>query len=248
MTVISLACDNIIATSATQVRVKLNEDKIKEYQEDIENGADMPALDVFAEKDSEAYYLSDGFHRLLAYINAGREFVECEVHEGGLHDALVYALGANTAHGLRRTNADKVNAVRLALKDPELSQLTQQEIADVCRVSLTTVQRTEHKQGGRYSKTSKTHSTNEGGEAEPNKLENQRPTKPEPTQEEVDLGEVRQANALYKAFPYGGEDTTKLALTKEDIEDLEYVSGWCAHAVLVHRTSAPVEDRETTDG
>lgn len=240
MKTLTLACDNIIATSATQVRVKLNEDKIKEYQEDIENGAIMPALDVFAEKGSEAYYLADGFHRLLAYINAGREFVECDVHEGGLHDALVYALGANTAHGLRRTNADKVNAVRLALKDPELSQLTQQEIADICKVERKTVNRVGRRET--LDGVPKVHDgENPEGEAEANKPENQRPTKPEPTQEEVDRGELRQACALIKGFPYGGEDATKLHLEPADIEDLEYVSGWAAHAVLVHRTSVQIE-------
>ncbi len=233
---IKLACDNIEATAATQVRTELHKDVIQEYQEDYLNGAIFPPLVVFAEKGAERYVLADGFHRLYAAIHAGIVEIDVEVHEGGLHDALVYALGANTGHGLRRTNADKVNAVKLALKDPEISQLTQQEIADVCRVHRDTVRRVEHKfSAGRYSNAAKQHSTNEGGEAEPNTPDNQRPTKPAPTQEEVDLGEIRQANALYKAFPYGGEDTTKLALTKDDIEDLEYVSGWAAHAVLVHR-------------
>ena len=235
MMVITLACDNIIATSATQVRVSLNKDIIQQYQEDIENGADMPPLDVYAEKGSEANYLADGFHRLLAYINAGREFVECDVHEGGLHDALMHALGANSGHGLRRTNADKVNAVKLALKDTEISQMTQQEIADICQVDRSTVQRVERRiqpDENDSHKAAKPHGKNK---AEANKPDNQRPTKPEPTQAEVERGELRQALSLIKAFPYGGEDASKLHLEPDDIEDLEYVSGWCAHAVLVHR-------------
>jgi hypothetical protein len=229
---ITLACDNIEATAATQVRTMLHKDIITSYQEDLENGAIFPALVVFAEKGSERYILADGFHRLYAMVNAGREFVEVEVHDGGLHDALVYALGANTGHGLRRTNADKVNAVKLALKDPELSQLTQREIADVCRVDRQTVRRVGQRDtGGDVSKTPK----NEGGEAEDNKPENNRPTKPEPTQAEIERDELRQSLSLIKAFPYGGEDATKLHLEPDDIDDLEYVSGWCAHAVLVHR-------------
>jgi len=236
MKTLTLACDNIIATAATQVRVKLHKDVIEQYQEDIENGAIMPPIDVFAEKDSEAYYMADGFHRHRAKINAGHKEIEANLHEGGLHDALVFALGANSDHGMRRSNADKINAVKLALKDPELSQRTQQEIADVCRVNISTVQRVEQKLGvGRYSKSAKQDSS---GEVEANTPENNRPTKPEPTQDEIERGELRQALSLVKAFPYGGEDATKLHLEPDDIEDLEYVSGWCAHAVLVHRKGA----------
>lgn len=233
MKTIFLACDNIIATAATQVRAELNKDMIEQYTEDIKNGADMPPIDVFAEEGSEAYFMADGFHRHRAAINAGKIEIECNVHVGGLHEALVFALGANSKHGMRRTNADKVNAVKLALKDAELSKLTQQEIADVCCVHINTVQRVATK----FENTPKVDGTEENpeGEAEKNKPENNRSTKPEPTQAEIERDELRQALALIKAFPYGGEDSTKLHLEPNDIEDLEYVSGWCAHGVLAHR-------------
>ena len=51
----------------------------------------------------------------------------------------MFALGANTTHGIRRSNRDKINAVKLALKDPQILELTQQQIADICRVSRETV-------------------------------------------------------------------------------------------------------------
>ena len=236
MIVITLACDNIEATAATQVRTELHKDVIEQYQEDMENGAlpAFPPLVVFCEQGAERYILSDGFHRLYAAINAGIKDIDVEVHVGGLHDALVFALGANAGHGLRRTRADKINAVKLALKDPELSQRTQQEIADVCRVHLNTVQRISLKPES-FENTPKVDGENPSGEAEANKPTNNRPTKPEPTQEEVERGELRQAMALIKAFPYGGEDATKLHLEPDDVADLEYASAWCAHAVLVHR-------------
>ena len=229
MTSHEMAIENIEATQATQVRTKLNKDIIDQYQEDLEDGAVFPPVIVFAEEGSARHIFADGFHRLLAYVNAERDMIEVEVHIGGMHEALMYALSANRVHGLRRTNADKVNAVVLALKDPAISQHTQQEIADICGVSRHTVQRTEHKQSsGRYDKDT-------GKKPEKNKPENNRPTKPEPTQEEIERGEVRQALALIKALPYPGKDAGKLQFDGDDMQDLEYVSGWLAHAFLEAR-------------
>lgn len=44
-------------------------------------------------------------------------------------------LGENDKHGLRRTNADKRNAVRVMLEDEELQKLSDREIAEDCEVS-----------------------------------------------------------------------------------------------------------------
>lgn len=228
-----LSCNNIEATAATQVRVKLDKDVIDAYREDLENGAVFPPVIVFAEKGSERYILADGFQRLFAYIHAERDEIEVEVQEGGMHEALMYALGANTAHGFRRSNRDKKNAVQMALKDPAISQMTQQEIADICRVDRRTVGRisrhgTLDENDGNGTKSHK-------GKAEDNKASNNRPGLPAPTQAEIERDELREAMGLIKAFPYDGNDTAKLELSDEDVADLEYVSGWCAHAVLAYR-------------
>lgn len=221
--------DLIEATQATQVRKKIHKDTVDLYQADIESGAVMPAVTAFAEDGSARHILADGFHRLMAAVNAGRDEIEVDILPGGMHEALVYALSANRAHGLRRSNADKINAVEMALKDPEISKHTQTEIADICGVSLRTVQRVEQKQpaGGRTNAT-KSH-------PEPNKPENNRPTKPEPTQEDIERGEVRQALALIKALPYPGDEAVKLGLNPDDIADVEYVATWCSHLVMESR-------------
>jgi hypothetical protein len=57
------------------------------------------------------------------------------VHEGGRRDAILFAVGANATHGLRRTNADKRRAVLTLLHDPEWRQWSDSEIAHKCRVS-----------------------------------------------------------------------------------------------------------------
>ena len=229
-----MSIDAIEATQATQVRKKIHKDIVDLYQQDIEDGQPMPAVIVFAEDGSDRHILADGFHRLLAYVNADIAEIEVEVHEGGMHEALMFALSANLAHGLRRNNADKINAVEIALKDPEISQYTQQEIADICGVNISTVRRVEQKQGaGRSSNSAKHHS-----KPEKNKPENNRPTMPEPTQEDIERGEVRQALALIKALPYPGDEAIKLGFDPDDIADIEYVATWCSHLVVEARNGS----------
>lgn len=227
----TLATDNILASAATQVRKKLDKSTIEDYTEALANGAKFPALTVFAEKDSERYILADGFHRLHAYINNDVTEVEVLVYEGGLHEALLEALGANDEHGLRRTNADKRNAVLMALKDPEISQYPVTQIADICRVNERTVYRIRDD----LDLGKATNKPNKKGKAVDPEPTDPRPTKKPPTQEEIDRSELRQALGLIKAFPYGGEDAVNLDLNKDDTADLEYVAAWCSHAVLVLR-------------
>jgi len=230
MSIKTMAIDAIEATQATQVRVKIHKDIVEEYQADIENGAKMPAVIVFAEKGSARHILADGFHRLLAHVNAGRKLIKVKTLEGGMHEALMFALGANGTNGLRRSNADKINAVKMALKDPEISQHTQREIADICGVSRKTVQRVQHKddpdqdQNGTKSQ-----------KPEKNKPENNRKTKPEPTQDEIERGEVRQALALIKALPYPGNSAIHLGFDPDDMADIEYVATWLSHLVMESR-------------
>ena len=50
-------------------------------------------------------------------------------------------LGENDKHGLRRTNADKRNAVRVMLEDEEWSKLSNCQIAEMCHVHEKLVRR-----------------------------------------------------------------------------------------------------------
>lgn len=224
-----IRCDLVEATSATQIRKKLLPEVIDAYCEDIKNGDKFPPIDVFREKGSARYILADGFHRLIAHIHAEVEEIECDVHEGGMREALEFAFGANSAHGLRRTNADKRHAVEMALKDPYFGKLPRQEIADMCRVTKRTVQRIANQsavddpEGG--------DNVTPGKPQEPTD-DDVRPTKEPPTQEEIERDELRGACKVFMAFPYDGAEAGKLELDQIDIDTLEYVSTWCASAVL----------------
>ena len=82
------------------------------------------------------YVLTDGFHRHAAYCAHGLTKALYEVRES--RDTLAplkHALGANGKHGKQRTNADKRKAICTALEHPDLSKLTDHEIARLCDVS-----------------------------------------------------------------------------------------------------------------
>jgi len=225
-----LKCGDIEATTATQCRVRLDKNLIDEYCEDIKNGADFPAVDVFHD-GGERWILAGGFHTLLATINAGKDEIKASIHEGGMREALAFAFGDNATNGLRRTSADKRHAIEMALKDPYFGKLDRQEIADLCRVTKRTVQRIANRSAVEDPDSSV--NGDDPGEANDAKPDDHRPTKPEPTQAEVETAELRQALSLIRAFPYGGEDAVKkMELTAPDIENLMYVSEWCAATVI----------------
>jgi uncharacterized ParB-like nuclease family protein len=234
---IHLSPDNIEATAATQIRTKIHEDVVKIYTKDMEEGAIFPPIDVFAEEGSQRYVLADGFHRHRAYVNVGADEVPCHLRRGSLHDALIFALGANETHGLRRSNADKRLAVKMALKDPEISQMSLREIADICRVSHTTVAtiRNElHLEDEAENPDPSDH--NPDGEAPTDADESDKAVTKEATQVEVETREVQQACDLIKALPYSGQDALeRLEITQDLIADLEYVSAWCTDAIIIYR-------------
>lgn len=103
-----------IKTDGLQVRAHLDKDVVREYMEgEREGGVVFPPAVVFKDK-AGSFWLADGHHRLASAKANGKEKLACDVREGEYVDALRFALGANAEHGLRRTNEDKANAVKMA--------------------------------------------------------------------------------------------------------------------------------------
>src|SRR3954468_20110511 len=118
-----LAIDLIRVDGGTQIReCKTMQTKIAEYATAMSEGVEFPPLTVFW--DGEHYWLADGFHRLGAYKIVMQACklpgldIECEVIEGSLREAIIYACGVNATHGIQRTVPDKQNAVRTMLTNP----------------------------------------------------------------------------------------------------------------------------------
>lgn len=123
----------------TQPRAMLNQDVIAEYTEAMLEDAKFPPIVVF--HDSANYWIADGFHRFFASKRAGVPEIECEIHQGTLRDAQLYSVGANSSHGLRRSNDDKRKAVLTLINDLEWAEWSDSEIARKCNVSHMTVGR-----------------------------------------------------------------------------------------------------------
>jgi hypothetical protein len=122
-----------IRTEGTQVRRALSETVIREYADALAQGAEFPPIEVYY--DETAHWLADGFHRLQAAAQAGRDSIAATLHPGGQRAALLHALGANDTHGYRRTDGDRRHAIELMLADPEWQAWSNREIARQCRVS-----------------------------------------------------------------------------------------------------------------
>jgi hypothetical protein len=116
-----------------QARTRMDLQVIKDYEAIISEGRDMPPIKVVRIKDQ--LYVVDGFHRVHAYRNQGRDRIEADVIDGNDRLALELAVSANHAHGLRRSNQDKTKAVEMVLNDLELMVESDRFIAKLCGVS-----------------------------------------------------------------------------------------------------------------
>jgi hypothetical protein len=125
--------ESVRINGGTQSRVELNQATISEYAESIRLAVDLPPVVVFF--DGATFWLADGFHRFHAHREAGAMEIAGDIHTGTQRDAILYSVGANAAHGLRRTNADKRRAVETLLNDAEWAAWSGNQIAKACAVS-----------------------------------------------------------------------------------------------------------------
>lgn len=120
-------------SAGTQYRESPDEDAISDYYNAMMEGATFPPIKAVF--DGGKYIVVDGFHRLQAMYRTGRQTCLVEYIDGDLADAQFLALSANSRHGLRRSNADKENAVKAALAHPLTQDLPDIRIAEICGVS-----------------------------------------------------------------------------------------------------------------
>ena len=135
---------NALVTEGLQTRDGLAKAVVKDYAETLKAGKQLPPVTVVQDSVTGQLYLADGYHRRDAAILAGRTMIDAEITEGTFTDAVRLAIRANAAHGLRRTNADKRNALRLAWENrQELfgGEPSHEMLAEACAVSKKTAQR-----------------------------------------------------------------------------------------------------------
>jgi len=125
--------DKLTLDADVQPRVSLRQDVICEYAEAMAQGVKFPPLVAFS--DNGTLWLADGFHRWYAAKQAKVKSVPVEVRKGAKREAVIFAVGCNSAHGLRRTNADKRLCVERLLADKECRRRSEKWIAEICGVS-----------------------------------------------------------------------------------------------------------------
>jgi len=124
----------ICLDAGTQPRAEIDSQVIQEYAEAMKAGAKFPPVVVFSNGGDERW-LADGFHRVWAAQLAKLSLIEATIRKGSKREAVLYAVGSNAEHGLRRTNADKRRAVMILLRDEEWRGWSDREIARRCAVS-----------------------------------------------------------------------------------------------------------------
>lgn len=134
-----LDIDMIRVDGGTQSRADINQAVVDEYAAAIGDGATFPPVVVFY--DGSERWLADGFHRFRAHQQLGLVAINADIRQGDRRDAILYSVGANETHGLRRTNEDKRRAVLTLLSDDEWKKWSDREIGRRCNVHHETVGR-----------------------------------------------------------------------------------------------------------
>lgn len=132
MTVRKLSTKMINIEAAALGREKIHQPTIDDYAEILRAGGALPPVTVFVDRTGN--WLADGLHRLRAHEKTGAKEIPAEIKTGGLREATLWAMGANSEHGLPRTRADKQKAVEILLADAEWGQWADAEIARICKV------------------------------------------------------------------------------------------------------------------
>jgi hypothetical protein len=118
-----LLIETIRTDGGTQSRENIDKHYVADLAEVIKGGKRLPPIDVYG--DGHEIWCADGFHRLLAHVAARKASIRCNVHKGSRTDAIWASCAANQDHGLRRTKADTVKAIKMAMEAmPKLSQVS----------------------------------------------------------------------------------------------------------------------------
>jgi len=131
-----IALEKITFDSKYQARKSVPEDAQTEYHQQAMQGPESEwpfNAPVEIVEVAGVYYLTDGWQRCSACLKAERPKVFATIESGDLELVLMRACAANATHGVRRSDDDKRNAVRMALK--QWPKKPGSEIAEICKVS-----------------------------------------------------------------------------------------------------------------
>jgi len=192
MTIKMVNTKDIRIDGGTQFREEINQNLVKEYKQDMQNGDVFPP--IMCAFDGSTYWLAKGFHRYFAMESMGLKQIEIVYKPGSQEDAQDWALGDNAEHGLRRSTQTKRNQVEAAISMERHKNKSDREIGKLCRVSHTFVAVVRNPLvKERHAKNLKTHV--EKVQSEINSTQDSDP-KPSMTQDFSPSAEELEANQL----------------------------------------------------
>ena len=214
----------------TQSRVEMDANWIQKIVDDLKN--DMEYDPIETRFDGSHHWLSDGFHRYLAYKQLGVKEINVNYLPGSQFDAQVDSYGANGKHGRARTRADKERSVENAINNPLLKDKSNYEIAKICVVSqpfVASVRDPERKK--KQAESVKKHFEKKIQEKQnTNLISSEKPTDREnpyageaPSDEEIksaELALIADQEAMYKLL----DSDDALATAHEEIKRLNYLN------------------------
>ena len=105
-----LNIDRLVIDPSFQVRKQTDHQKVREYARAMENGVRFPPLTVA--KVDGVLFLVDGFHRYEAHRSLGVQWVDADVRQMTLKEALRTSAVCNLNHGLPLTKTEKRRAFK----------------------------------------------------------------------------------------------------------------------------------------
>ena len=191
----------------TQSRKSIDPKWVKDYAENMQEGAKFPPPVAFY--DGDKYWLADGFHRMAAMKSNGLTEGEFEVIEGTVRQAKLYSIRANNFHGRNMTFEEKKNNIIFMLKDEEYGKWSDEKIAQeggVSRITVFRIRKQLIKEGEITPKTETKYIDKHGKEKVMNTTslaKEDKPPKEKPPEEKP------------------AEEPEEKELTKEEVEQME---------------------------
>ena len=129
--------DELRLDGGTQARAEMNQATIADYAEAIKAGDTFPP--IVAMFDGKTHWVVEGFHRWYAFKAAGKHRVPVLVRRGSHEAAIVAACAANATHGLQRTHADKVKALKMLMETAPGKKMSEADLATHLHIPRPTI-------------------------------------------------------------------------------------------------------------
>lgn len=129
----------LAVSESIHARTGVDGQAVERYTDALKQGAEFDPMVSFY--DGQRYWLAAGFLRHAALKIMRKPTGLVQVITGTRDEALAYAAGENSAHGLPRSEDDTERAVLMLLDSKAYGHLADSSLAKIARVLPSTVER-----------------------------------------------------------------------------------------------------------